>query len=137
MCSVPRPSALRAGLTWARHFPCIVTTSVCVFLAIVCWMQVSSSSGPTFLLHIIPSHGGLNPSDAHTQKSKYTSRAGEGPGLQVFPGSVPQVAEVRGVSPEEGPEGCLPCNNDSLAVEPAVASWCRKLLRTCFVPITV
>lgn len=65
-----------------------------------CCVQLYSSEGPCFLLHVMP----VNPDSSHQSSKKnhnrmrMMSRAGEGPGLQVFPGSVAQVAQVRPVS---------------------------------------
>lgn len=61
-----------------------------------CCVQVSSRDGLWFLLHVM-----LVSPDASNQQSKVGAgskmviRAGEGLGLQVFPNSVTQVAQVR------------------------------------------
>lgn len=68
-----------------------ITGSLCV-----CCMQLASSEGPLILLHIMPALP-----DSGQKKNRVSSlsltRAGDGPGVQVFPGSVSEVhlAQVR------------------------------------------
>ena len=54
---------------------------------------IPSSGAPHFVLHTMPvAHGA---GKKHWNKlSQMISRAGEGPGLQIYPGSVPEVAPV-------------------------------------------
>jgi hypothetical protein len=58
-----------------------------------CCVQVSSSDKPGFVLHMMPVHPDLVRKNNLCQP---VSRAGDGPGLQVFSGSVQEVAQVRG-----------------------------------------
>lgn len=60
----------------------------------LCCVQLSSSEGPCFLLHIMPASPDSS-SNASNKYSQMISRAGEGLGLQVFPGSVKEMAQVR------------------------------------------
>lgn len=57
-------------------------------------VQLSNSDEPGFVLHIKPASA--DPGNQLSACSgRMISRAGEGPGLQVFPGSVPEVTQVR------------------------------------------
>jgi hypothetical protein len=59
-------------------------------------VQLFSSKWPSFLLHVMPAcPDASNQRKLFNNYSQMISRAGEGPGLQVFPGSVPEVAQVR------------------------------------------
>lgn len=59
-----------------------------------CCMQLSGSEGPCFLLHVMPVAPDSSSEPSKKHKSM-VSRAGDGPGLQVFPGSVTKVDQVR------------------------------------------
>ena len=59
----------------------------------LCCVQLSSSEQPGFLVHVKPVHADIG--NNNTVSSGLTiSRAGEGRSLQVYPGSVPEVAPV-------------------------------------------
>lgn len=65
----------------------------------LCCLQLSSSKQPGFLLHVMPVPADFGDSDSQNsvgygRTTKNISRAGEGPGMQVFPASVPEVAPV-------------------------------------------
>jgi hypothetical protein len=62
-----------------------------------CCVQLSIGEGPCLLLHVMPVSQDLS-SEPSKKHRTLNSRAGEGPGLQIFPGRVPEVAQVRLVS---------------------------------------
>ena len=69
-----------------------VTEQAC---AMLCCVQLINSDKPCFLLHTTPAS--WESCRRHTNNLAQTvSRAGEGPGLQVFPDSVQVVAPVSG-----------------------------------------
>jgi hypothetical protein len=60
--------------------------------ALLCCVQLSSSDKPCFVLHAVPISQDLD--NQPTNTSNGVVCAGEGLGLQVFPGRVAEVTQV-------------------------------------------
>jgi hypothetical protein len=56
-------------------------------------LQLSSSGTLCFVLHVVPVSPELH-NKGNKKSGHPVSRAGEGPGLQVFPGRVAEVTQV-------------------------------------------